>query len=437
MLLDTILPNSSIAGIYLAVVFIILLSLLVFRQKKQTLLVKILSVGFAVLLFYSKSRAGWVACSTSVLYLSLQQRTGNQLKNIIVAFLLLILFIFSVSVFYKPGSSIGRLHVYSVSANILKSNWVNGVGVGKFKAVFNEHQANYFSTGNIDGGRALLADNTFYAFNEYLQWIIETGVTGFLILTIAIGFLWRRSILLQREKGNMPLLMAAKSSFICIMVASLFSYPLHTIPFQFVTLGCVGVLLFYPLEKHDQSSFFNLLTGTIRTLFLLLCIYFFVNTYFHIKGKIAEKEAFELQKIGYKTEALEKYKQLTQSFHRHGYNYYSYAERLYFANRLEEAELAIEKCQRHYVDNNVYKLKAQIETELGKYMDAEQSYLRAVYMVPNRMGSRYDLMNFYISRGDTNNAKHWANSVLHMPVKVPSERTAIMLKATEDSLLKW
>jgi hypothetical protein len=57
-------------------------------------------------------------------------------------------------------------------------------------------------------------------------------------------------------------------------------------------------------------------------------------------------------------------------------------------------------------------------------------------MVPNRMGSRFELMNFYLSQKDTINAIKWANSILKMPVKVPSERTAYMLKATRAELEK-
>lgn len=61
---------------------------------------------------------------------------------------------------------------------------------------------------------------------------------------------------------------------------------------------------------------------------------------------------------------------------------------------------------------------------------AEESYKHAVYMVPNRMTSRFDLLNYYIRQKDTIDAVRWANSILNMPVKVPSMRTENMLKKT-------
>jgi hypothetical protein len=44
-------------------------------------------------------------------------------------------------------------------------------------------------------------------------------------------------------------------------------------------------------------------------------------------------------------------------------------------------------------------------------------------MVPNRMLSRKNLLDFYIERKDTINALYWANSIVNMPVKVRSNIT--------------
>ena len=80
------------------------------------------------------------------------------------------------------------------------------------------------------------------------------------------------------------------------------------------------------------------------------------------------------------------------------------AQQLYYSNRLAEAKEILDNCRLYYVDNKVYKLKADIEKELKMYPEAEKSYLRAIYMVPNRMGSRLDLLNFYVARNDTTKA---------------------------------
>lgn len=64
-----------------------------------------------------------------------------------------------------------------------------------------------------------------------------------------------------------------------------------------------------------------------------------------------------------------------------------------------------------------------MNNELGNYKEAEKEYQISLYMVPNRMKSRYDLMNLYLQQKDTANAIYWANSILEMPVKIPSQVT--------------
>jgi tetratricopeptide (TPR) repeat protein len=156
-----------------------------------------------------------------------------------------------------------------------------------------------------------------------------------------------------------------------------------------------------------------------------------VNTYWR---KQKEKEAFDLSLYGYKIEGIKKYKQLVMKYPKTGYNWFLYARQLYYSNRLPEALESLNECRKYYVDNSVYKLKADIEYELNNYKTAEKNYLRAIYMVPNRMGSRFDLLNFYIARKDTTNAIYWANSILNMPVKVVSEKTENMQKVTKEIL---
>ncbi len=66
---------------------------------------------------------------------------------------------------------------------------------------------------------------------------------------------------------------------------------------------------------------------------------------------------------------------------------------------------------------------AEVEYELKNYQQAEKDYKTAIYMVSNKMMSRYDLFNFYLNMKDTTNAIYWATSILNMPVKVPSPIT--------------
>jgi Tfp pilus assembly protein PilF len=182
------------------------------------------------------------------------------------------------------------------------------------------------------------------------------------------------------------------------------------------------------------TRLFYLGNRLIGIIFLLVAACFFINFLSHLKVIDAEKKAFKLQITGYNSEAKNEYKKLLSSNHNHGYNYYSYAELLYFSKRLTEAEKVLNSGLRYYTEHKVYRLKAVIEKELGKFTHAEKSFLKALYMVPNRMESRFNLMNFYIEVKDTIKARYWAYSILKMPVKIRSYRTEVMIKATKKLL---
>lgn len=328
------------------------------------------------------------------------------------------------------------MHIYSLSFDMFKKNWADGIGYGKFKTEFNKEQADFFSTHSLNDTRALLADNTYYAFNDYLQWIVETGVAGLIGMILTLYFLFRRCRQLHARYGISPLLLTVQSCLLCIAVSSLFSYPMHCILVQFFTLLFVGVLLFYPLKTENRVFKMPALLF-YRILVLSVLLYYLYSTANHLAIKRKEQLAFELTKKGCKHKATDLYRELIAADHLHGYNHYFLAKRLYYSGNLTEAHRAIITCQKYYSGNDVFLLEAQIEVELEKYDDAETSLKKAVYMVPDRMTSRYKLMKFYIMRKDTAAARHWANSILSMRVKIKSSRTDVVLAATKDSIVKW
>lgn len=430
-----IFHNTSIIGIIVSVILVFLI--LVYRVFEGNVrnICQFFICLLVILLFLSKSRAGWFAfIAISAFYLP---GYGVIKKyNISRRFLFgVILFTFAFLFLLKRDSSIGRIYIYRISLDIFADNPLTGIGIGKFKATFNEYQADFFSNNDIDSKRALLADNTFYAFNDYLQWAAETGIIGVLTLGLALFYLIKRTRVIQRISPHKPITRAVAASLLCLAVAALFSYPLQTIPGQFLGLILVGIILFYPLEI--KTAAWRVISVIIRFMYISLSAYFLIHSIYNIKSKIGEEKAYKLELYGFKAEAMKEYKTLSHYYPSNGYNTFKYAELQYYRNQLNEARITLEVAQKTYIDNRVYKLKAKIENELGNFREAEKYYLKTVYMVPNRMLSRYDLMNFYISCRDTLGAIKWAHSILNMPVKVPSEKTKMMLNATKDSLSKW
>jgi hypothetical protein len=53
------------------------------------------------------------------------------------------------------------------------------------------------------------------------------------------------------------------------------------------------------------------------------------------------------------------------------------------------------------------------------------------------MVNRYDLLAFYVARRDTLQIRYWANSILQMPVKVPSPVTRSFRQSAAAILKKY
>jgi tetratricopeptide (TPR) repeat protein len=430
-------PNTSIAGIFWGALLLFIIPFIIKQKKRGIFIVLFLIITvLSILLFISNSRAGWLGFAAGFIYILYSNVLIKKGKQVLLTGTFCFLLLFIALLFYKSDSSSGRKHIYSISFSILRDRWQQRLGLGKFKAQFNEYQANYFSLHDIDSKRALLADNTFYAFNDYLQWVIETGLIGLLFLAVLLYLTTNRIIYLQRKNGNKLIFFSATAVLLCVAVAALFSYPLQIVSIQAVVLACLGIIAFYPSQKDSISMRQRVITFLYRGLIIIIVVAFLNNTWKAVDRKEMEKEAFEFARSGYKKKAIQKHKQLVEKYPENGYNWFSYGQQLYYANRLSEAIECLENCTKYYVDNKVYKLKADISLELNKYEEAENDYLRTIFMVPNKMGSRFDLLNFYIIRKDTAKAVYWAKSILNMPVKVPSLKVDNMLRETKAILEK-
>jgi O-antigen ligase len=423
-------PNKSIFGILLAsqIAFIIPVYFFYKRQNKISKPINWFFIGLItsslLLLICTQSRAGYAGLLLALAYIGYYYLTGLKARR---TFLILMLFIsallIAVMFLFKSGSSGGRLLIYKISAGMLKDNWFWGIGLGQFKVQYNQYQAAYFAKHNIDNKESLLADNSFYAFNDLLQAIIENGLIAFLLLA-AICFL----LVLQIKKikttiENKYLFSASVASLICILTGAMFSYPLQIFPIAVQAILCLSIINSFQSDNKIQGKLSEtgskVAKGILIVLSILLLIHF--SCFFNYRRE--SYQAFELKRSGFRQKAMEKYSNLSKSYIQEGNILYLYAQELYATNQLTLAREILKRAMKLYCTNEVYKLSASIENELQNYTQAEADYKKAIYMVPNRMVSRNELFEYYLERKDTANAIYWGNSIINMPVKVPSMKT--------------
>jgi tetratricopeptide (TPR) repeat protein len=92
------------------------------------------------------------------------------------------------------------------------------------------------------------------------------------------------------------------------------------------------------------------------------------------------------------------YKLLSESYIKEGDVFYQYARVLIHTDQVAAAKMMIDNAKLYSSANEIYSLSASIHYRLNEYAVAEENYKKSLYMVPNRLGSRYDLMQFYLNR---------------------------------------
>lgn len=435
------IPNKSIFSILLASQIAFLFPIVNFYKQHKIL--STLSTRFfigliaasVILLGFTQGRAGCIGLAIAIAYIAYQYVSATNFKRIVLFMTLpAIVFLTTVIFLYKSDSSSGRLLIYKVSAVMLKENLLWGIGHGQFKIQYNQYQASYFAAHNIDSKEALLADNTFYAFNDFLQGIIENGLIALLFLAAIIFLLVLQIKKAKTNASNKHFFTASVASLLCILTGALFSYPLQILPIAIQATLCLCIINSFETGKEFQIELSEMGRNIAGGMLILLSTLLLIHFSFYFNNKRETNQAFELKRAGFRQKAIEKYRNLNSSYIQEGNMLYLYAQELYYINQPTQAREILNRAKKFYCTNEVYKLSAAIESELKNYKQAEADYKTAINMVPNRMRSRSELFEFYLERKDTATAIYWANSILNMQVKVASQKTKNIRQKTKEIL---
>ncbi|HXH98721.1 MAG TPA: O-antigen ligase family protein [Sphingobacteriaceae bacterium] len=332
----------------------------------------------------------------------------------------------------KPDSALGRILIYKISFNVFKEN-LTGIGLGKFPVRYNLYQAEYFRAGHYTTKELLLADNVYYAFNDYWQFIIETGVAGILLLLFAcycIVLLIYRA-LKHNEANNWVKLACAQ--LIAISVAALFTHVFEKSIFQLAVL-LILIYIFLLTNKVKWNIF------KYAGVFLLIVLGFMVlkNASYlkSYKSYIKFEEAKELSKAGFVHESLSALESIyTELQNDAGFLIY-YSDELTPDLSYKQALKVIKHTLTKRSSNILYKKLGDAYFKAGDLYRAERSYQLAVFMVPNRFRTKYTLFKYYLLTKRFDNARSIGKLILNMPVKIPSpEIQQIKYNVTEELLL--
>jgi len=376
----------------------------------------VLFMGLSISIYF-ESRAFSIGFITAIVMVFILVR---KIKFTLGIYLLIFSFFFLLTLyaaFYiKTDSSLGRIFIYKISFNIYKDNWLSGLGFGKFKTTYMYYQANYFKQGNYNISEFLLADNTYFAFNDYFQFIIETGLVGIsFIILMMIGLI--KFIKTFTASYNSPFVLTAVGVIIAISVAAFFTYVFNKLVFQVIYVVCISVCLLFAYDKRHRV----LIIIPIASVFLFLIIaatYNFNSQNFFASEKL--KHVRQLAQAGYKEEANKVLNNIGKEIS-HDAEYLELSSYMQISSMdLNNAEKATLKLIDTRPSSTAFLRLGHIYELNDRFKEAEFAYKIAIDMVPNRVMSRYTLYQFYVSTKQIKKANIVAVQILKMPIKVPS-----------------
>lgn len=331
---------------------------------------------------------------------------------------ILAVILLSLSIFIDFDSSKGRLLIYKISLSIWQDHFFTGIGHNRFEAVYNSYQEQYFRSGTYSNSELLLADNTYYAFNDYLQFAIEHGITG--IITMLAYFLFLTELihyLIKNNRDELKSIVFFASQIIAISFASFFTHL-----FEQLIVVCILISSIITLCLMAYN------VGIYKRIALLLLINISVicisNREYILNVQAFKQwdDAVQLSKTGAKKASIQFYKKAYSNL-RHNYNYL-----LSYGNTLQELHhfgLALEiysQASNLQISNRLLDNMASCHQSLGNIYQAEHFYLRSVFTVPNRFVNRCHLFNFYLATCQMKKASNCGLSILNLPVKIPSSK---------------
>ena len=131
----------------------------------------------------------------------------------------------------NPGTFGGRIAIWRVSNEIFLKHPVGGVGLGHYKWHFLDGQSTLFAKyPELMHNPGYPWHYTYWAHNEYLQWLCETGIIGALLLGL-MGLYWLISLIKVLVSGkNIPSeSIWGVSMLFLLLFNALFSRPFHRI----------------------------------------------------------------------------------------------------------------------------------------------------------------------------------------------------------------
>ena len=383
---------------------------------------------FAAIFFESRAFFFSLTISSALIFCTPLFIRGMHLRFVVIGGLAIVSLL-SVLVFgFKTHSSRGRWFIYKRCLTILKDSFPEGVGSGKFSFTYGNYQAQYFESGAYSQEELLLADSPTYAFNDYLQILIETGLWG--VVSIVSGILLLSLLILFTLKTqgtcNQILLLAIANIF-TILIAAIFTHVFESLHFQILFFLSITVLVYYAFVPYK-----TIVVVASAIIFIILTLSHSKIRHFIDYTKM--RSATDLYNAGFIEDASLKMDSLYEDLSKDPTFLSRYIDVKLSLGKFEIAEkLAFDLI----LINNTSLANGKLAYCLSKNhkkLLAEQYYKKAINLVPNRLHSREQLFEFYISTNQLYKAQRTGHELMSLPIKIISKKASDIKKRVATRL---
>jgi len=390
----------------------------------------------------TKTRGGWLAAIGGIcvvllykydLYTKISKVLNKPYKKILTfAMVLSMIGVLLVGLYkLRPASAFGRLLIWKVSTNIIKESPIFGIGYDRFGQVYNKYQGNYFAEKDRAEFEKYVAGNIKQAHNEYVETTAELGIIGliFFIGILMTAVFSNARVIRKSENSEFGILnsnfrKAAVASVVSLMISGFFSYPFQILP---TLLNFIFLLSIFSIVGSNKV--FNILEIRklhLRVISIALLLLLVTFSFREIKKYSSYKEwnkAVELSHYQEYDKAISIYQKLYSELNYSGNFFVNYGGVLALNKQYKKAMEVLNEGKNINSDPNLYISLANSYKGIGEYVEAENAYKIAAYMIPHKFYPKYLLTKLYHDYGKPEKAKVMAQNILEMDEKISSSAT--------------
>jgi len=438
--------NSGDLASFLTVTYSVTFGLLFLEKsrRRRILLITIILLHL-FLIVISVARTAWIAVLVSTLFLVLNTRFFKKVwaktlvklrsKKWIIPVIIIGIFLFVGLAAWKmygikSSSANGRLFIWKTCIQAIKEKPLFGHGYESFLTVQRNAQIDYFASHPEDMKNGMLAANSAFAFNDFLQFTVEYGIFG-LILLLGIFALLFRKVKPPGYSGH-EIVLTVQAAVVSIFVCALFSYPLQnqTIMLLFVTLLAIR-------SSYDDTILQFTLKPALKIPILIVFIglnLFLLNFNIRkIENGLKWKKAHALSQKN-PEKAYEIYSEI-HGFMDHDRSFISnYGSVFYNLKEYDKLVEYYEKCGYLCTSSDILQMVGDSYDKLENYPKAEEYYRKASDMIPHLFVPRYKLFKLYLKTGEVEKANEEAIKIKDMKIKVYSDKVKFIKTEVNEYL---